>query len=74
MKSIKIILPVFLTCILAGCSAVESTGDAVVAVGEGTGNAISGVGSAIGSGVNTIVSGTGEAITDGARKTNRKGY
>ncbi len=67
--------------ILGACSAVESTGQAVDATGQGIGNAVSGTaeavgdaGSAIGHGAGRIISGTGEAIEDGAEKTAGRGY
>jgi len=63
------------------CSTVQSGGEAVQSIGEGAGNAISGVGEAvgdagqaIGEGAGDIVSGTGRAISRAAEKTERKGY
>lgn len=54
----------------SGCSAVQSTGDAVSSAGRGVGDAVSG----IGSGAETVISGTGDAISNGAKRTEQKGY
>lgn len=74
MKLNRTILIILFAILISGCSAVESTGDAVDSIGRGTGNAISGVGTAVGNGVGTVVSGTGDAISEGARKTSQRGY
>ncbi len=65
----------------AGCSAVESTGEAVGSAGEGVGDAVSGVseavgdaGSAVGRGAGKVISGTGRAVESGARRTGQRGY
>lgn len=82
MNTNYLYLIVFLSILLlASCSAVESTGDAISDAGRGAGHAISGVseavgdaGSAVGEGAGDIVSGTGRAIRKGAKNTENKGY
>jgi hypothetical protein len=82
MRISSIVIPsALIAFVLTGCSAVESTGDAVSSVGRGAGSALSGAGEAVGDaassvarGAGDIVEGTGEAVRRGAIRTERKGY
>lgn len=73
----RIIITIFLlNSFFIGCAAVDATGDAVEAVGEGTGHiihrtgdAVGEVGSAVGEGIGHAVTATGRAVSRGVNET-----
>jgi hypothetical protein len=69
-ESIVTVLLVISGACICACSTVEATGEAVDSAGRGLGTAVSGVGH----GAGEIVSGAGEAVENGAKRTQRKGY
>ena len=69
MKKLVSIVVIAAAC-LTGCSAVESTGEAVGTAGHAVGSA----GSAVGRGAGDVITGTGSAIERGAERTEEKGY
>lgn len=81
MRAILIIILFSVVLSFVGCSAVESTGEAVGGVGRSAGHAVAGVGEAVGDageavgeGAGEAVGATGDAIKLGARRTESKGY